>query len=172
MKILIEVDGFLFPKKGDVYEVEYTDGNNFCVKDNDGDLRSILKSHASLLIEPWEATKAVQEGRAVQIWAPSSKKWETINDYPIIAIKGIYRLTPEPPKPKFVPFTHEDWEVFTKKPVRFKSWTLPFFSFIESFSNKKIGLKNGLTIRSVSYTEAFEKLEFIDGAPFGKEVSQ
>lgn len=159
MRILIETS-----PEAEICKVVGQDARNFFVKKpNVNTPVKVAKAMTSVLIEPWEAMKAKMEGKSVEGW--TGKKWVDVTGNVTFLTIGIYRLTPEPPKPKYAPFAHEDWEVFTKKPVRLENGN----SFLINVFNERVVY----TIEGpLSYAEALESLEFIDGTPFGKEISQ
>lgn len=164
MKILLEANNLPELKIGDVKEVVEENDKLYRVNTETG-LVWVLKSQCSVLVEPWEALKYSSEGKKIDTWGQCSRLWipVTVNTY--FSTKSHYRLKPEPPKPKYEPFTMDDWQEFAKMPVRSKTGNR--FYFVASFNETNVTLSNTYT-----YAEALEAFEFIDGRPFGKEVKQ
>lgn len=97
--------------------------------------------------------------------------WETHKVYAydecsFITIDGAYKEAKEifEPKTKYVPFTYDDMELFMGKWVKAKN--SHEYELISAFDEKYISLNEDW----YTYKYVFNKYEFIDGKPFGKEV--
>lgn len=165
MKILIEKNISSNCTIGRVFTVEREVNGVYIVRNMDEKYEPVKQEYASVLIEPHEALRLLGEGKKIEVWGEYSRLWipVTVNTY--FSTKSHYRLKPEPPKPKYEPFTMDDWQEFAKMPVRSKTGNR--FYFVASFNETNVTLSNTYT-----YAEALEAFEFIDGRPFGKEVKQ
>lgn len=111
----------------------------------------------------WQVVKAAEDGKETEVWEEAFGKWcpkETMTFF----ADSFYRIAPEPPKPQYVPFTANDWEMFTGKPVKWANDSV--YRLIVEFRSDELMFDED----RLSYEYALGNLTFMDGSPFGKIV--
>ena len=112
----------------------------------------------------WQVVKAAEEGKGVEVWESETGKWRT-KKHDRWRSTSFYRIAPEPPKPEYVPFTADDWEMFVGNPILWKNGDI--YRLITEFCLGEV-LFDGTWY---SYQYALDNLTFMDGSPFGKKIS-
>ena len=112
----------------------------------------------------WQVVKAAEEGKGIEVWEEAISEWCSKESMTFFA-DSFYRIAPEPPKPKYVPFTASDWEMFVGKVVRDNKWGK--WSLVTSCDEADVFVGG----EWFSYESAFKTCTFLDGSPFGKIVS-
>lgn len=120
---------------------------------------------------------AFVEGRQIQWFDHDINKWidctrNGIADYHFFTDNDDYRIKPEP---KYRPFRNgsECWEEIQKHEpfgwVKVKIDPTNTTVGIAEVNDTYIFLSGSYSNESIDYEEAFEKLTFLDGTPFGKK---
>lgn len=111
----------------------------------------------------WQVVKAAEEGMEIEVWEEAISEWCRKESMTFFA-DSFYRIAPEPPKPKYVPFTADDWEMFVGKVVMDNKWGRS--SLVTSWDEADVLIGE----EWFSYENAFKNCTFLDGSPFGKIV--
>jgi hypothetical protein len=111
----------------------------------------------------WQVVKAAEEGKEIEVWEESISEWCRKESMTFFA-DSFYRIAPEPPLPKHVPFTADDWKMFTGKPVKWANDSV--YRLIVEFCSDELMFDED----RLSYEYALDNLTFMDGSPFGKKI--
>lgn len=115
---------------------------------------------------------AYVEGKAIQYYEGTKKTWTvigTINMYDLFIFPENYRIKPEP---TYRPFRDgaECWETVHKEGfdwVKIKGDPTNLSVGIAVVNECDMFLSGAYSEKGIGYEEAFEKLTFVDGTPFG-----
>ena len=107
--------------------------------------------------------EAFSKGELIELKYHDSDLWEETNTLDVDSDICIYRIKP---KPKLVPFTFEDRELFKDKWFRLKTTSGLFKASYIDGSLITIGASQN------SYSELMQLFEFEDGSPCGKYINE
>jgi hypothetical protein len=105
--------------------------------------------------------QALAEGKDVELFDSLDKTWNVVKD-PIFLSGFSYRIKPEL---VYVPFEWEDWKEFMGKNVINKNGDI---WLIIGLSRDEIIIERDEDSKCFKFKDAFLKLNFLDGATFGK----
>ena len=111
----------------------------------------------------WQVVKAAEEGKEIEVWEEAISEWCRKESMTFFA-DSFYRIAPEPPLPKHVPFTADDWEMFVGKVVRDSEWKRS--GFIVAWDETEFQMGGNW----YNYKAALKTCTFLDGSPFGKQI--